>query len=101
MHQCSFFNEQVTTGGGLFGECLLHSAKAALHSAKPLPSATLDKEPPSNPLPVKAILPSAKFWALGKDLTPSADGRRRLIFFKKKLFAECHSSGTRQRNLFF
>jgi len=81
MHQCSFFNEQVTTGGGLFAECLLHSAKAALHSAKPLPSATLGKEPPSNPLPVKAALPSAKFRALGKDLTPSADGRRRLIFF--------------------
>ena len=45
----------------------------ALHSAKPLPSATLGKEPPSNPLLVKAALPSAKFRALGKDLTPSAD----------------------------
>ena len=43
-----------TTGGGLFAECLLHSAKVALHSAKPLPSATLGKEPLSNPLPVKA-----------------------------------------------
>ena len=78
MHQCSFFNEQVTTGGGLFAECLLHSAKAALHSAKPLPSATLGKEPPSNPLPVKAALPSAKFRTLGKG------------------FAECQA-GTRQR----
>jgi len=46
---------------------------------------------------VKA-LPSA-VRALGKDLMPSADGRRRLIFFK--LFAECHNFGTRQRNLFF
>ena len=101
-----------TTGGRLFAECLLHSAK-------PLPSATLDKEPPSNPLPVKAALPSTKFRALGKDLTPSADDRRRLIIFLKKnslpsatapalgkeicflnLFAECHSTGTRQRVFF-
>ena len=90
-----------------FAECRLHSAKAALHSTKPLPSATLGKEPPSNPLPVKAALPSVKFRAFGKGFAEcragtrqrfDAVGRRRLIFFK--LFAECHSSGTRQRNLF-
>ena len=56
-----------------------------LLEAGSLPSATLGKEPPSNPLLVKAALPSAKFRALGKDLTPSADGRRRLIFFKNSL----------------
>ena len=74
---CNMESDHIT-GGGLFAECLLHSAKAALHSAKPLPSATLGKEPPSNPLPVEAALPSAKFRALGKD------------------FAECRA-GTRQR----
>ena len=50
---------RATTGDGLFAECLLHSAK-------PLLSATLGKEPPSNPLSIKAALPSAKFRALGK-----------------------------------
>ena len=101
----------TTTGGGLFAECLLHSAKAALHSAKSLPSATLGKEPPSNPLPVKAALPSAKFRALGKGFAECRAGTRQRFdavgrwpmpsnFFLKKLFAECHSSGTRQRNLF-
>ena len=90
----------------------MHSAKAALHSAKPLPSATLGKEPPSNPFPVKAALPSVKFRALGKGFAEcragtwqrfDGIGRRPTlyIFFFKKLFAECHSSGTRQRNLFF
>ena len=64
---------RYTTGGGLFAECLLHSAKAALHSAKPLSSAIFSKEPTSNPLPVKAALPSAKLRALGKDLTPTVD----------------------------
>ena len=33
-----------TTAGWFFAECLMHSAKAKLHSAKPLPSATLGKE---------------------------------------------------------
>ena len=56
----------------------MHSAKAPMHSANPLSSATLAKEPPLNPLPAKAALPSAKFWALGKG------------------FAECRA-GTRQR----
>jgi len=77
--RCSGREALFTTGGVIFAECLLHSAKAALHSVKPLSSATLGKEAPSNPLPVKAALPSA-VRALGKDLTPSAEGRRRLIF---------------------
>ena len=33
-----------TTGFRFFAECLRHSAKAKLHSAKPLPSAALGKE---------------------------------------------------------
>ena len=32
-----------TTGFRFFAECLRHSAKAILHSAKPLPSVALDK----------------------------------------------------------
>ena len=34
----------VTTGFRFFAECLSHSAKANLHSAKPLPSAVFGKE---------------------------------------------------------
>ena len=37
------FNLDITAGW-FFAECLKHSAKAKLHSAKPLPSATLGKE---------------------------------------------------------
>jgi hypothetical protein len=33
----------VTTGIAFFAECLRHSTKAILHSAKVLPSVTLDK----------------------------------------------------------
>ena len=33
----------VTTGFRFFADCLRHSAKAILHSAKPLPSAVLGK----------------------------------------------------------
>ena len=34
----------VTTGFRFFAECLMHSAKAQMYSAKPLPSAALGKE---------------------------------------------------------
>ena len=64
-----------------------------VHSGKALPSAVL---------------------ALGEDLTPLADGQRHFFIFFPEcntwerflnffliLFAECRSSGTRQRNLFF
>jgi hypothetical protein len=37
------FVEGLTTGIAFFAECLRHSAKAILHSAKPLPSVTLGK----------------------------------------------------------
>jgi hypothetical protein len=39
-----FYNDELyTTGIAFFAECLRHSAKAILHSAKPLPSVTLGK----------------------------------------------------------
>jgi hypothetical protein len=38
-----FLNGVITTGIAFFAECLRHSAKAILHSTKPLPSVTLDK----------------------------------------------------------
>ena len=56
----------------------LHSAKKALHSAKPLPSAALGKELSAYPFTAKASLPSVACRALGKG------------------FPECHN-GTRQR----
>jgi len=69
-----------TTGDALFAECLGHSAKALLHSAKALPSATLGKEQTAKPHPAKGSLSSAVCRALGKENWPSAvDG----------VFAEC------------
>jgi hypothetical protein len=46
---------------------ILHSAKAILHSAKPLPSVTLGKEHSANILSAKGSLPSTFFRTLGKD----------------------------------
>jgi len=68
----------ITTTATRFAECPMHSAKVPMHSANPLPSATLGKEAPSNLFTVKPALPSAKSRALGKG------------------FAECQAS-TRQR----
>jgi len=67
----------ITTGFRHFAECLMHSAKATLSSAKPLPRAALGKEPPIKNPSAKNSLPSAFYRALGK------------------VFAEC-SLGTRQ-----
>ena len=69
-----------TTGGGFFAECLRHSAKADIYSAKPLPSVTLDKGRSVNSLLAKTSLPSALYRALNKG------------------FAECQSD-TRQRKV--
>jgi len=51
---------------GFFAECLSHSVKANIHSAKPLSSVTLGKERSVNSLSAKASLPSALYRALGK-----------------------------------
>ena len=48
-----------TTGLPDFAECQLHSAKACLHSAKPLPSVTLGKAHSAKPLTGKGALPRA------------------------------------------
>jgi len=55
-----------TTGRGFFAECLRHSAKADIHSAKPLPSVTLGKGRSVNSLSAKTSLLSALYRALGK-----------------------------------
>jgi hypothetical protein len=68
-----------TTGIAFFAECLRHSAKAILHSAKALPSVTLGKEYSAKISSAKGSLSSAFFRTLGKD------------------FAECFFSDTRQR----
>jgi hypothetical protein len=57
----------TTTGIAFFAECLRHSAKAILHSAKALPSVTLGKEHSAKISSAKGSLPSAFFWTLGKD----------------------------------
>jgi uncharacterized membrane-anchored protein YitT (DUF2179 family) len=48
-----------TTGHSSFAECHRYSAKAILHSAKALPSVTLDKERSTNCTSATASLPSA------------------------------------------
>ena len=55
----------TTTGFRRFAECLMHSAKATLPSAKPLPRAALGKEHPVKNPSAKS-LPSA-ISALGKE----------------------------------
>jgi hypothetical protein len=57
----------ITTGIAFFAECLRHSAKAILHSAKALPSVTLGKEYSAKISSAKGSLPSAFFRTLGKD----------------------------------
>jgi hypothetical protein len=64
--------KQCTTGHSSFAECLRHSTKAILHSAKTLPSVTLGKERSANCTSATASLPSTFYRALGKE------------------FAECH-----------
>jgi hypothetical protein len=56
-----------TTGNSLFVECLKHSAKPGKHSAKALPSVTLDKESSVKCTSATTSLPSNFYRALGKD----------------------------------
>ena len=104
-----------TTADGLFAECLGHSAKPLLHSAKALPSATLGKEQTAKLHPAKGSLPSAVCRALGKENWPSgvvgvfAECRVRKAlgkafpFFFEKSFAECLPDPAlgKEKNIFF
>ena len=65
-----------TTGFTGFAECQLHSAKACLHSVKPLPSVTLGKDHSAKPLTAKGALPSANFRALGKEFAECLGARQ-------------------------
>jgi hypothetical protein len=67
-----FSYNEFTTGISSFAVCLKHTVKTILHSAKPLPSVTLGKEPSANCTSATVSLPSTFCRALGKD------------------FAECH-----------
>jgi hypothetical protein len=58
----------ITTGIAFFDECLRHSAKAFLHSAKALPSVTLGKEHSAKISSAKGSLPSAFFGHSAKTL---------------------------------
>jgi hypothetical protein len=75
----------VTTRHKFFAECLEHSAKAILYSAKLLPSVTLEKEysakGSSNDLPSVA---------LGKEVSVNTEQ-----FISNDLFAEYFISSTR------
>ena len=57
-----------TTRDRRFAECQKHSAKAVMHSAKSLPSVTLDKRHSATNLTAKPALPSDFSQALGKSL---------------------------------
>jgi hypothetical protein len=74
MYSCRWPRPAVlsfTTGHSSFAECLRHSAKAILYSAKALPSVTLDKERSANCTSATASLPSTFCRALGKEKSPS------------------------------
>ena len=117
----------ITTGFRFFAECLRHSAKARLHSAKPLPSAALGKEHTAKNWSAKHSLPSVFYWALGKGFAecpgdtrqrkaivtalvpltvtlpsanPAGTRQRFFIVFLKKI-AECPLSGPWQRCFIF
>jgi hypothetical protein len=64
MHVIDHFSAN-TTGIAFFAECLRHSAKAILHSAKALPSVTLGKEHSAKISSAKSYLPSVFFRTLG------------------------------------
>src|SRR5687768_1272994 len=70
-----------TTGITFFVDCLRHSAKAILHSAKPLPSVTLGKH-----FIGKGFFAEYFFWTLDKDFTEcrKALGKLRIEKTKKK-----------------
>jgi len=91
--------EAITTGNTSFAECLRHSVKALLHSAKLLPSAALGKDHSANFSSVKGSLPSAFCRALGKDFAeclwePSAKKScRDGDFISDGRFAECLLGG--------
>ena len=57
---------KLATGFSFFAECLRHSAKVDIDSAKPLPSITLGKERSVNNLSAKTSLSSILYRALGK-----------------------------------
>src|SRR5688500_7096742 len=82
----------LTTGISSFAVCLIHSAKAILHSAKALPSVTLHKERSANCTSATSSLPSTFCRALGKEKSPS----RRQVTVTDPLPSVC-SRGPRQR----
>jgi hypothetical protein len=68
--------QHITTGHSSFTECLGHSTKAILHSAKALPSVTLGKERSANCTSATASLPSTFCRALDKEF--AFDTRQRI-----------------------
>jgi hypothetical protein len=84
-----------TTGFRPFAECLGHSAKPRLHSAKALPSVTLGKGHSVVIMSAKTSLPSAFCRALGKGF-PECQERhsakkssRDGVWGRDGIFAEC------------
>ena len=60
-----------TTGNSRFAVCHRHSAKPKKHSAKDLPSVTLDKQYTASIVSANVSLPSVFYQALGKDFAES------------------------------
>ena len=102
---CLIHEAANTTGIAFFAECLRHSAKAILHSAKALPSVTLGKERSVNCTSATASLPSTFCRALGKDFAEchlalgkeKSPSRRQVTVTDPLSSAFC---GTRQRGQF-
>ena len=96
-----------TTGFRRFAECLQHSAKPQIHSAKALPSAAFGKGHSGKKWPAKQPLPRAICRALGKAFAKCRDStrqRKRAITAQETVTAALPSAnpdGTRQSFSFF
>ena len=66
---------KFTTGNSRFVACHMHSAKPKKHSAKDLPSITLNKQHITSTVPANGSLPSVFYRALGKDFVESWNRR--------------------------
>ena len=99
--------QTLTTGFRFFAECLRHSAKAKLHSAKPLPSTALDKEHTAKNWSAKPSLPSVFYRALGKGFAECpGDTRQRKATVTAPApltvaLPSANPAGTRQRFFYF
>ena len=89
----------TTTENSRFSVCHNHSTKSKKHSAKSLPSITLNKQHTASTVPANGSLPSVFYRALGKDFAESWNrhSAKKVTWQSGNghgAFAECQISGT-------